>query len=186
MYIVKYKGAFGFIKPAFAVRDEETISQKFLTPSTVAGMERKLFPELLKDDDGEIKKIVGHRLSCDSIDLQIERVKSKGERKIVSKKDNKGNLYYQVKNEGILKRGVMINPVLYLIFTSEEDAKLAFTQSLCLCRNEDIIFPEEMFEVLDTDEIPGYELVFNKKYGEFVGYNRFKDGEKMFGIIKKY
>lgn len=33
MYVVTYKGQFGFIKPWTAVRDEETFSQQFLTPS---------------------------------------------------------------------------------------------------------------------------------------------------------
>ena len=50
MYIVKYTGPFGFIKPLTAVRDDETFSQQFLTPSIVAGIERKLFPELLKKE----------------------------------------------------------------------------------------------------------------------------------------
>ena len=33
MYVVTYKGQFGFIKPWTAVRDGETFSQQFLTPS---------------------------------------------------------------------------------------------------------------------------------------------------------
>ena len=47
MYIVKYTGKFGFIKPWTAVRDGETFSQQFLTPSIIEGIEKKLFPELL-------------------------------------------------------------------------------------------------------------------------------------------
>ena len=47
MYVVTYKGQFGFIKPWTAVRDEETFSQQFLTPSIIEGIEKKLFPELL-------------------------------------------------------------------------------------------------------------------------------------------
>lgn len=35
MYIVTYKGQFGFIKPWTAVRDGETFSQQFLTPSII-------------------------------------------------------------------------------------------------------------------------------------------------------
>lgn len=41
LYIVKYSGPFGFIKPWTAVRDSETFSQQFLTPSIVEGMEKK-------------------------------------------------------------------------------------------------------------------------------------------------
>ena len=45
IYIVKYTGPFGFIKPWTAVRDSETYSQNFLTPSIIEGIEKKLFPE---------------------------------------------------------------------------------------------------------------------------------------------
>ena len=34
MYVVTYKGQFGFIKLWTAVRDEETFSQQFLTPNS--------------------------------------------------------------------------------------------------------------------------------------------------------
>lgn len=78
LYIVKFTGPFGFIKPWTAVRDSETYSQQFLTPSIVVGIERKLFPELLKNDDGEIKKIVRHRINYCGIDVQQERTWSKG------------------------------------------------------------------------------------------------------------
>ena len=41
MFIIKYTGQFGFIKPWTAVRDDEVYSQQFLTPSIVGGIERK-------------------------------------------------------------------------------------------------------------------------------------------------
>ena len=47
LYVIKYVGPFGFIKPWTAVRDSETFSQQFLTPSILEGIEKKLFPELL-------------------------------------------------------------------------------------------------------------------------------------------
>lgn len=62
MYIVKYKGKFGFIKPWTAVRDGETFSQQFLTPSIIEGIEKKLFPELL-NNNGVICKIKRHKLN---------------------------------------------------------------------------------------------------------------------------
>lgn len=43
LYVVRYAGPFGFIKPWTAVRDSETFSQQFLTPSIVEGIEKKLF-----------------------------------------------------------------------------------------------------------------------------------------------
>jgi hypothetical protein len=42
-YVVKYSGQFGFIKPWTAVRDSETFSQQFLTPSIVEGIEKSYF-----------------------------------------------------------------------------------------------------------------------------------------------
>ena len=60
MYVVRYKGKFGFIKPWTAVRDGETFSQQFLTPSIIEGIEKKLFPEMLNTPG--IHKIKRHKL----------------------------------------------------------------------------------------------------------------------------
>lgn len=57
-YVVKYSGPFGFIKPWTAVRDSETFSQQFLTPSIVEGMEKKLFPELLEEAEEKLVKLM--------------------------------------------------------------------------------------------------------------------------------
>lgn len=76
LYVVKYVGPFGFIKPWTAVRDSETFSQQFLTPSILEGIEKKLFPELL--DISGIKKIVRHRLSYDQVSQQQEVIQARG------------------------------------------------------------------------------------------------------------
>jgi hypothetical protein len=47
-----------------------------------------------------------------------------------------------VRNQSILERGVMINPILYLAFVTEEDAQKSAKQHICLCRNEDVLFPD--------------------------------------------
>ena len=187
IYVVKYSGPFGFIKPWTAVRDSETFSQQFLTPSIVAGIERKIFPELLKNDDGEIKKIISHRLSYKQVSQQQEQIQPRG---------------WNVKSSGIdkglhrpyaiLVRGVFIEPVLWLAFKNIKDAHKAVSEHICLCRNEDILYPdEEIVEVnqkeFDSDEerFPGFELVFEKTDESFlVGYNRFKNSEPMFGYLK--
>ena len=70
MYIVTFKGPFGFIKPWTAVRDGETFSQQFLTPSIIEGIEKKLFPELLSSPG--IHKIIRHKLSCQAMSSQQE------------------------------------------------------------------------------------------------------------------
>jgi len=186
-YIVRYSGPFGFIKPWTAVRDSETFSQQFLTPSIVTGIERKLFPELLKNDDGEIKKIIGHRLSYKQISQQQEQIQPRG----WNEKGTKNNKYYE-RPYAILIRGVMVEPVLFLAFQNSHDAEMAAKQHICLSRNEDILYPS--YEILgvskeefDSDEelFSGFELVFENNNQSFlVGYNRYKQNEKMFGYIK--
>ncbi len=186
-YIVKYSGPFGFIKPWTAVRDSETYSQQFLTPSIVVGIERKLFPQLLKNDDGEIKKIVGHRLTYKQISQQQEQIQPRG----WNERGSKNNKSYE-RPYAILIRGVMIEPILFLAFQELKDAKLAVRQHICLSRNEDILYPnEEILEVskeefnANEELFSGFELVFEKSEQSFlVGYNRFKQSEKMFGYIK--
>lgn len=180
-YVVKYSGPFGFIKPWTAVRDSETFSQQFLTPSIVEGMEKKLFPELLKEVG--IRKIKRHRLNYCSISTQQERTWSKGGLKINREKDT-----YKT-NLGIINRGIMINPHLYLAFEKEEDALIAYRQTLCLCRNEDLIFPLKVLTLTNKafNKINGFELQFTDKHNGFkVGYNRFNDAEEMYGELKVF
>jgi len=187
IYIIKYTGPFGFIKPWTAVRDSETYSQQFLTPSIVAGIERKLFPELLKDDDGKIKKIVGHRLSYKQISQQQEQIQPRGWNEKGSKKNKEFHRPY-----AILVRGVLIEPTLHLAFGLKEDALVASMQHICLARNEDILYPdEEIIEVskedFETNEelFSGFELVFEQNDKSFhVGYNRLKNNEPMYGYLK--
>lgn len=187
LYIVKYTGPFGFIKPWTAVRDSETYSQQFLTPSIVTGIERKLFPELLKNDDGEIKRIVGHRLSYKQISQQQEQIQPRG----WNSKGKGANKEYS-RPYAILVRGVFIEPTLWLAFSKKEDAEIATGQHICLCRNEDILYPDEEIvettrKVFDTNEesFSGFELLFQKNEDAFlVGYNRFKKNEAMHGVLQ--
>lgn len=190
-FVVRYEGPFGFIKPWTAVRDGgdpktiHTYSQQFLTPSIIEGMEKKLFPELLNEEyNGKIKKIKGHRLNYQGLDGQLERAWSKGE---ISKKIE--NNTYKYRNPSIIVRGVMLNPHLYLAFENDFDANIAMTQTLCLCRNEDIVFPMEKMEISfsDFDAIDGFELIFtDSKNGFKVGHNRFNDASEMFGELKVF
>ncbi|NCA80090.1 MAG: hypothetical protein EOM76_07895 [Sphingobacteriia bacterium] len=179
LYVVKYSGPFGFIKPWIAVRDSETYSQQFLTPSIIEGIEKKLFPELLREK-GKIQKIVRHRINYCGIDVQQERTWSKGG---FEAKCEKG--IYKT-NMGILGRGVMLNPNLYLAFSNVSDAQRAFVQTICLCRNEDLLFPEilESMTKEKFEEINGFELLFtDEKTGFKVGHNRFDNAREMFGEL---
>lgn len=178
LYVVKYEGPFGFIKPWTAVRDEETYSQQFLTPSIVEGIEKKLFPELLHKKG--IHKIRGHRLNYKGLSIQQERTWAKGGLKI---KKEKG--IYKT-NLGVLKRGIMLEPNLYLTFNNKEEQQNASKQSICLCRNEDLLFPQETFELTQTefDQISGFELMpVRSNKGFKVGYNRFNNDEAMYGDL---
>lgn len=182
-YVVKYSGQFGFIKPWTAVRDRETFSQQFLTPSIVEGIEKKLFPELL--DTAGIHKIVGHRLSYDQLSGQQEVIQTRG-----WNSTRKGKEILFDRPKAILIRGVLQNPILHLAFFSSEDAFIATKQHICLCRNEDMMFPEEVIETTeklfgeDEELFPGFELVFEKNEKSFlVGYHRVSN-EPMYGWIK--
>ncbi|WP_407405573.1 hypothetical protein [Chryseobacterium sp.] len=177
-YVVKYSGPFGFIKPWTAVRDSETFSQQFLTPSIVEGIEKKLFPELLGEVG--IKKISRYRLNYLGIDIQQERTWAKGGFQFAKEKES-----YKT-NLGILKRGVLLSPNLYLAFSNYEDAKVAFVQNICLCRNEDILLPEELLEISSEgfNGIDGFELVSSDNEKGFkVGHNRFDNAKEMFGEL---
>ena len=147
-------------------------------------MEKKLFPELLKKDG--IHKIMGHRLSYDQITSQQEVIQTRG-----WNSKRKGSEYVFGRPTAILLRGILQNPSLYLAFKSEEDAQNAASQHLCLCRNEDLLFPDDdIIETTDQDFIqdeekfPGYELVFEQNEKSFlVGYHRLSN-EPMYGWIR--
>ncbi len=178
MYIVKYKGKFGFIKPWTAVRDGETFSQQFLTPSIIEGIEKKLFPELLHNS-GIICKVKRHKLRYAALDLQQEVTQTRGWK--ITKKQ-------MSRERSIIKRGIMLDPVLYLAFSDRADAEIAIKQHICLCRNEDIMLPYcdiiEMSEK-DFDELEGFELRFGESEQSFlVGFNRFDEGKPMYGWIE--
>ncbi|ODT34917.1 MAG: hypothetical protein BGN92_13410 [Sphingobacteriales bacterium 41-5] len=181
-YVVKYTGQFGFIKPWTAVRDSETFSQQFLTPSIVEGMEKKLFPELLKESG--IKKIKRHRLSYAQINQQQEVIQTRG-----WNSTRKGKQILFDRPTAVLIRGILIEPILHLAFENKEDAEIAFQQHICLSRNEDVLMPVDMLEIQqdefeDEEKFNGYELIFENNENAFqVGYDRLTN-EPMFGWLK--
>lgn len=154
MYIVTYKGKFAFIKPWTAVRDGETFSQQFLTPSMIEGIEKKLFPELLFTTG--IHKILRYKLSYTSMSSQQEVTQTRGW-------EYKNKTF--IRNRSVLKRNILLSPILYIAFKSEKDAIAASQRHICLCRNEDIMLPEA--EIIQASEdgfgkLPGFELRFGE------------------------
>ena len=181
-FVVKYVGHFGFIKPWTAVRDKETFSQQFLTPSIIEGMEKKLFPDLLGTKG--IQKIKRHRLNYLGIDVQQERTWAKGGFKASREKGKwKSNL-------AIIDRGILLEPHLYLAFESEQEAIVAMEQHLCLCRNEDVLLPIEILKLSESefDTLSGFELLFDgDSSSQFkVGHNRYANAAEMFGQLMIY
>lgn len=166
IYTVTYKGPFGYIKPWTAVRDELTFSQQFLTPSIIEGMRQKL----------QVEKIIRHKLTFSVFDKQQEQTRPK----LIKKPRH---------NFSILTRGVMIDPVLVLGFSSKDDAETAFGQHVCLCRNEDILLPDKKSGIKELsenefNELEGFELIFtDQDEGFMVGYNRFDEFEPMYGKL---
>jgi hypothetical protein len=148
-YVVTYTGPFGYIKPWTAVRDGETYSQPFLAPSTVEGMRIKL----------GVSTILRHRLSHVGIDRQQEQVQAAGW-------TTNSRLKTMIRKTGVLVRGVMLHPRLHLAFATNEDAEIAAADHLCLCRNEDLVFPVRVDgrlirEMAETafDALEGFEMV---------------------------
>jgi hypothetical protein len=184
LHIVQYSGAFGYIKPWTAVRDSETFSQQFLTPSIVEGIEKKLFPELLRESG--IHKILRHRLSYAGLSKQQEQTQPRG----IDIKNKKGVVTVQ-RSRSILIRGVMLEPSLLLAFKMREDAERALTQHLCLCRNEDVMLPSDEILSMQEEEFDAPESGFNGfelRFGEtpesfIVGYNRFDSAKPMVGWL---
>ena len=93
-----------------------------------------------------------------------------------------------VRNQSILERGVMIDPLLFLAFESEEDAVKASQQHICLCRNEDVLLPDlkiEPLSELEFDRLTGFELKFGQSEKSFlVGFDRFTDSLAMHGWLE--
>lgn len=169
-HVVRYTGPFGYIKPWTAVRDERTFTQQFLTPSIVEGLRIKL----------GVSAILRHRLTYHKIDLQQERTQSRAF--VIEAKKKRAT-----REQSILVRGVMLNPTLTLAFATAEEAALAAEQHICLCRNEDVLLPDTVVEMLSVDtfdKLPGFELLFGESPSAImVGYDRFQENQPMYGTV---
>ena len=172
LYIVKYSGTFGLIKPWTAVRDEKTFSQQFLTPSIIEGLRQKL----------GVSAILRDKLMHAGTSLQQERTLSRA-----FEEKRKGNYKQATRALSIINRGVMLYPHLWLAFPTRQDAELAAEQHICLSRNEDVLLPspETMrVTVSEFDEMPGFELQFGRTPNSIlVGHNRYEGNVPMYGEI---
>lgn len=177
MYVVTYRGPFGFIKPWTAVRDGETFSQQFLTPSIIEGIEKKLFPELLSSPG--IHKILRHKLCYQSMSQQQEVTQARAWK--ITRKTHE-------RSRSVISRDVLLFPVLHLAFNTITDAVVASEQHICLCRNEDVLLPDAQVEEMDESafsRLKGFELRMGTSDQSFlVGFNRFDHQKPMYGWIE--
>ena len=85
----------------------------------------------------------------------------------------------------IIKRGGSDYRILFWLL--EKDALKSVKQHICLCRNEDVLFPDPKIILSDEkefDQLAGFELRFGKSDKSFlVGFNRFEDAKPMYGWL---
>ena len=175
LYCVKYgedSMRFGFIKPYNAVRDGETYSLTYLTPSMLDGIKHEHF---LKGN------IVRHKLTFDGMtenDFKKSRVFDDFdcENPFVKKEKWKTNTH---------KRRSLKNPTIILAFDNKEDAEQMFTETIYVGQSEYIIYQKDMFILSDDefDSIPGVETFQtdeNDLDGFYCGNNRLKNNERMY------
>ena len=172
LYTVTYTGPFGYLKPWTAVRDGETYSQQFLTPSVIEGMRQKL----------GVSAILRHKLTYTGLSMQQEQTQPRG-----WTYEKKKQLMSRPR--AILVRGVMLSPTLLLAFATEAEARAAATQHLCLCRNEDIVLPglPQVLSEAEFAALPGFELrpvAAGDEQAFLVGFNRFENGAAMYGRLE--
>ena len=103
-FVVKFTGHIGYIKPWTAVRDSSTNSQQFLSPGTLAGINKKLFGLEASNH------IVRHRLNYAGMDTQKEQTWAK------LRKFNKAKRV--IDGGGVINRVVLQEPELWLGFDS--------------------------------------------------------------------
>lgn len=82
----------------------------------------------------------------------------------------------------------MLDPVLLLAFAKEDDAVQASYQHICLCRNEDILLPDSLIEILSDEgfnSLDGFELKLENTDDAFItGFNRFHNAAPMYGKLE--
>lgn len=180
MFVVKFTQNsstpwFGFLKPYNAVRDDETYSLTYLTPSILNGIE------------------VEHNIPMDSIvrnklvfnGQQKEQVKTHTYRKYKSR-----NKLIDVEDVSIHKIYKLVNPVIYLAFNDKDIAEEMSNNIIYCGRYEYPLYSNGVEEHSDEwfDAIEGTEITSvneNDENSIFCGFNRFKNDEKMFINIQR-
>jgi len=180
MYTIKYSGVFAFMAPYSTGRNTYIKSRSFVIPSTLKGIERFLFPELLRDKSVKLQKISRCKLQYESIHNTQEEVTR------CSVKKNKNKDIIQEKS--VITRGLLYNVSCFIAFKNEEDAKRAYAETIRLSRKEDMLLPKEFNECSDEEfsNLKGIEFVETNEADSqaiLVGNNRYDDYSKTYGRV---
>ena len=187
MFCVRFenmvKPYFGFFRPYNAVRDIETYSLTYLTPSILNGMEENM--------EIPMGSIVRHKLTFSKERMDRELVKTaygtiwkNGKELKCFVIDKNGNKQYN----GAHIKHALINPAMVLGFKDKESAEVASKSTLYLGQTEYLIYPATgVFEMTEEnfDELPGVETFESDEDGIDCGFNRFKENKPMYVKIER-
>lgn len=188
LYIVKYEGKFGFIRPVNCDKNIKIYSQDYIVSSHLYGMRDKL-------KTGNIKR---HLLKADDgfSEEQIETNSISYPDHVIRNLDAK---HKQDSFKSILTIGKLQNPQLWLAFSKKEDLLKAKTQVVHLVDSENMLFPVEFFDMSEYEfnqfqkETGGKEFIETYNQNDLVfGYNRYsrnkqtKKFDRIYGIINEF
>lgn len=186
MYCVKFGSRsaikYGFIKPYNAVRDDETYSLTYITPSMLDGIIH----------EHELKgRILRHKLTFDGMtknDYKKSRVFNDLDH------DSNNGVFSEVIDDDVQMsphtRHSLINPTLTLVFELKEDAEQMCTETIYIGQSEYYIYPIEEFEISEDEfnELEGVESFItdeDDEFGFYCGNNRLKDNTPMYIKLKR-
>ena len=168
LYCIKYgnpiKPYCGYIKPWNGVRDEETWSLTYCTPSMIDGIAKRL---VLNNN------ICRHKLTFDLNGMHLEQ-----NRRMVYDKDKDARTIH--------KRHCLVHPELTLAFETREDAELALTQTILFGQNVYILYPvSKIIECTESefDLFYGVETFLceeTEPNSIYCGNNRLRNNERMY------
>ncbi len=188
MFVVVYKGPFGFIKPYDTNRDDYIKSQNFLLPSAVKGIELYLFPELLKDKTHILKKIVRCKINFDNIVKDLGVIQSPLVKRVSKRATDKMHSF--ILATSCIERGLLHNVTVYVGFNNMDDALIASSSHIRISGKDETCYPsgDRAIEISDDefDKISGWEFKETSQDDPnsiLVGNNRYKNNEKIYGKI---
>jgi hypothetical protein len=179
LYCVQYKGLLGFIKPYNALRDDETYSLTYITPSMLDGIAKGYS---LKS------KIARHKLTFYGM-TECDFIKGQPYEKYSDGKPFRNQSQPQ-------KRHSLKNVTLILGFDNKEDAERMIMPTIYCGQSEYLLSPrrfDDNTQILEIDDcdfdklqgVETFECDENDEDALFCGFNRQRDGERMYIKINR-